>query len=66
MDEISKIEDLLDFYDSEIKSMYNSWEKGDCFLVGIVEIYLYQCIKHHKQENGVYYNTDYDYIKLRY
>ena len=41
------IEDLLDLNDQEIKQFYNSWDKGDCSLIGLVEIYLYQCIKKH-------------------
>lgn len=66
MKDINIIEKLLDLNDIEIKTLYNSWDKGDCSLVGLVEIYLYQCIKKHKQENGVNYDTDYDIIKLRY
>ena len=46
--------------------MYNSWDKGDCSFIGLIEIYLFQNIKKHKEENGEYYNTDYDRIKLRY
>lgn len=65
MNEILVIEKLLDFNDMEIKQLYNSWDKGDCSLVGIAELYLYQCIKKHKQENGEYSDTDYDNIKLR-
>jgi hypothetical protein len=52
--------------DDEIKQLYNVWDKGDCSLVGLTEIYLYQCIKKHKQENGAWYDTDYDNIHLRY
>lgn len=65
MNERDKIESLLDFKDEEIKQLHCSWDKGDCSLVGLSEIYLYQCIKKHKQENGEYYDTDYDQIKLR-
>jgi len=66
MNEIDSITDMLNLEDEEIKSMYYRWDKGDCSLVGIVEIYLYQCIKEHKKENGEYYDKDYDLIKLRY
>ena len=66
MDEKNTIESLLDLNDDEIKQLYNSWDKGDCSLVGLTEIYLYQCIKKHKKENGAYYDTDYDNIHLRY
>ena len=55
MEEKQTIENLLDLTDNEIKQLHDSWDKGDCSLVGLVEIYLYQCIKKHKQENGVYY-----------
>ena len=65
MNERDTIESLLDFKDGEIKQLHYSWDKGDCSLVGLSEIYLYQCIKKHKQENGEYYDTDYDQIKLR-
>ena len=66
MGEKNTIESLLDLNDDEIKQLYNSWDKGDCSLVGLTEIYLYQCIKKHKQENGDYYDRDYDNIHLRY
>ena len=66
MNEKNTIESLLDLNDDEIKQLYNVWDKGDCSLVGLTEIYLYQCIKKHKQENGVWYDTDYDNIHLRY
>lgn len=65
MGEKDTIERLLKF-DDEIKQLYNIWDKGDCSLVGLVEIYLYQCIKQHKKENGAYYDTDFDNIHLRY
>lgn len=65
MNEKNTIEILLDFNDNEIKQLYNSWDKCDCSLVGLTEIYLYQCIKKHKQENGEYYDRDYDNIHLR-
>ena len=64
--EIDIIESLLDLNDAEIRMMHYSWDKGDCSLVGITEIFLYQCIKKHKQEQGEYYDTDYDNIMLRY
>tara|TARA_B110000977_G_scaffold142169_1_gene180368 strand:- start:665 stop:874 length:210 start_codon:yes stop_codon:yes gene_type:complete len=66
MSERDTIESLLDFKDDEIKQLHWSWDKGDCSLVGLTEIYLYQCIKKHKKENGEYYDRDYDQIKLRY
>jgi hypothetical protein len=65
MDEKNIILRLLDLNDTEIKQLYNSWDKGDCSLVGLTEIYLYQCIKKHKQETGAYYDTDYNNIHLR-
>jgi hypothetical protein len=64
--EIKDIERLLDLNDPEIMSMYRSWDMGDCSLIGLIEILLLQVIKKHKQENGCYYDTDYDRIKLRY
>lgn len=64
--EISLIEILLDYSDLEIKQLYDVWDRGDCSLVGLAEIYLYQCIKKHKQENGDYYDRDYGNIHLRY
>lgn len=41
-------------------------DKCDCSLVGLVEIFLYQCIKKHKEIHGDYYDTDYDNLHLRY
>ena len=66
MKEKETIESLLDLNDTEIGTFYRSWDKGDCSLIGITEIYLYQCIKKHKEANGEYYDTDYDNINLRY
>ena len=60
------IENLLDLSDDEIRQLHAKWDIGDCSLVGLVEIYLYQCIKKHKEKNGAYYDTDYDSIRLRY
>lgn len=66
MKNIEIIEKLLDFHDNEIKELYSEWDGCDCSLVGLVEIYLYQCIKQHKQDNGEHYDQDYDVIALRY
>lgn len=63
--EKESIEKLLDFNDPEIRCIYNVWDGSDCSLVGLAEIYLYQCIKKHKSENGQHYDTDYDKIILR-
>lgn len=60
------IQGLLNMEDSEIRTMWMGWDKGDCSEVGLCEILLYQLIKEHKQENGIYYNNDYDQIKTRY
>lgn len=65
-EQINTIEQLLDLNDNEILCFYRGWDKSDCSLIGITEIYLFQCIKKHKEENGMYYDTDYDYIRLRY
>jgi hypothetical protein len=43
-----------------------SWDKGDCSKIGLCEILLAQLIREHKEEHGIYYETDYDKIKLRY
>ena len=61
-----KIEELLDMSDPMTKSHYMSWDKGDCSEVGLCEILLDQLIRKHKKDNGEYYDTDYDQIKLRY
>jgi len=62
----TNIEGLLDMGDEEIKKLYGRWDNGDCSSVGLVEILLHQLIKEHKEENGEYYDTDYDNIVLRY
>ena len=61
-----KIEELLDMDDPITKQNYWGWDKGDCSEVGLCEILLDQLIRKHKEENGEYYDTDYDQIKLRY
>ena len=66
MTRLECIENLIDLADAEIKSLYMRWDKGDCSEVGLCEILLYQIIKEHKLQNGEFYDTDYDIIKLRY
>jgi hypothetical protein len=60
------IESLINLNDPAIESLYNRWDKGDCSEVGLCEILLRQIINEHKAENGSFYDTDYDQIKLRY
>ena len=60
-----KIIELLDLEDTEIKLLYNGWDKGDCSIIGLCEILLHQEIKKHKIENGDWYDRDVDDIKLR-
>ena len=66
MIKINDIEHLLNLDDPEIEGLHFNWDKSDCSMVGLAEILLYQCIKEHKQEQGQYYDTDVDKIKLRY
>ena len=66
MNKRNAIESMLDMDDPITKRNYMSWDKGDCSEVGLCEILLSQLIRQHKQENGYYYETDYDQIKLRY
>ena len=61
-----RLEVMINKNDEEIKSMFNTWDKGDCSEIGLCEILLYQLIKEHKLEHGINYDTDYDNIKLRY
>jgi len=63
---IDKIEELLDMEDPTTSLNYMRWDMGDCSEVGICEILLDQIIRKHKKDNGEYYDTDYDEIKLRY
>jgi len=60
------IENLLDLEDDDIKRLYMSWDKGDCSIIGLIEILLLQEIEKHKKENSSYYDIDYDQITLRY
>ena len=66
MNNREQIESLLNMEDPITKLHYMSWDKGDCSEVGLCEILLAQLIRAHKKENGEWYNTDYDEIKLRY
>jgi hypothetical protein len=61
-----KLTALLDLNDPATKQSYDRWDKGDCSDVGLCEILLRQLINKHKNENGEFYNTDYDEIKTRY
>lgn len=66
MNKGNQIESLLNMDDPITKQNWMSWDKKDCSEVGLCEILLSQLIREHKQENGEWYNTDYDEIKLRY
>ena len=66
MSKKEQIESLLNMEDPVTKLHYMSWDKGDCSEVGLCEILLAQLIREHKQENGEWYNRDFDQIKLRY
>jgi hypothetical protein len=66
MNKRNTIESMLDMDDPITKRNYMSWDKGDCSEVGLCEILLSQLIRQHKQENGYWYERDYDQIKLRY
>lgn len=66
MSKREKIESILNMNDPITKQHYMAWDKGDCSEVGLCEILLSQLIREHKQENGFYYDRDYDQIKLRY
>jgi hypothetical protein len=66
MNKRNTIESMLDMDDPITKRNYMSWDKGDCSEVGLCEILLSQLIRQHKQENGYWYDRDYDQIKLRY
>ena len=61
-----QIESLLNMEDPTTKQHYMRWDKGDCSEIGLCEILLAQLIREHKQENGKYYDDDFDQIKLRY
>tara|TARA_R110000824_G_scaffold320133_1_gene507089 strand:- start:289 stop:483 length:195 start_codon:yes stop_codon:yes gene_type:complete len=61
-----KIEELLNMDDPITKLNWMGWDKGDCSEVGLCEILLDQLIREHKEENGQYYDSDYDQIQLRY
>ena len=66
MSSIKDIEKLLNFEDAQIRGLYNSWDKGDCSLIGLIEILLVQEIENHKKLMSIYYDEDFDHIKLRY
>lgn len=63
--ERDKIIELLDLNNPNIKQLFNSWDKGDCSIIGLCEILLYQEMERHKKENGDWYDRDIDEIKLR-
>jgi len=60
------LEFFIDKKDPEILNLWMAWDKGDCSVVGLLEILLHQEIKKHKKENGDYYDRDYDKIALKY
>ena len=64
-DKMKLIESMLDFSIEHTKNSYNSWDKSDCSLIGLIEILLIQEINLHKLENGDYSDSDYDEIQVR-
>jgi hypothetical protein len=54
------IENLLDLENPEIKTLYNSWDKGDCSMVGLIRILMIQEIHNHIRVNDIYYDGMYD------
>ena len=58
--------ELLNMEDPITKQHWMSWDKGDCSEIGLCEILLAQLIREHKEANGLYYDTDFDKITLRY
>jgi hypothetical protein len=60
------IESMLNMEDLITKQHWMSWDKGDCSEIGLCEILLAQLIREHKEVNGLYYDTDFDKITLRY
>jgi hypothetical protein len=60
------IESMLNMEDPITKQHWMSWDKGDCSEIGLCEILLAQFIREHKEVNGLYYDTDFDKITLRY
>lgn len=65
---IKEIESLLDLNNNKIRQLYNSWDKGDCSKIGLTKILLYQNILEYIDNNGVYYDGEYDDLleKLNY
>ena len=66
MNRREQLESLLNMEDTITKVNYMRWDKGDCSEIGLCEIVLAQLIRSHKQENGEWYDIDFDQIKLRY
>ena len=66
MNRREQLESLLNMEDTITKVNYMRWDKGDCSEIGLCEILLSQLIRLHKQENGEWYDRDFDEIKLRY
>ena len=66
MNRKNQIESLPNMEDPITKSHYMRWDKGDCSEIGLCEILISQLIREHKNENGEWYDRDFDQIKLRY
>jgi len=60
MNKIDKVEELLDMNNENIKSLYMSWDKGDCSTIGLIRILLIQEIEKEIKNRGVYYDGQYD------
>jgi len=54
------IEKLLDMEGEEIRSLYKTWDKGDCSIIGLTRILMIQEILKEIEERGKSYDGQYD------
>ena len=56
------VENLLNLENTEIQGLYQSWDKGDCSIIGLARIFLIQEIKKEIKIRGQHYDGQYDEI----
>lgn len=59
---ITEIESLLDMNDPLIVTYYKSWDLGDCSLIGLIKLLLFQEIKNEIKSRGQFYDGEFSNI----
>jgi len=60
----SELDKFIDINSDKIRSLYGTWDKGDCSIIGLLRILMIQEIEKEINDRGQYYDGQYDEILL--